>query len=104
MARQSPSDPNLHIFPILVFSIRILQATFEATLPYLLNEKRTSELGGAHMAFSLFRCDFLEGPTLDPLAPAQPKRNYPSPEWPQMLPLIISICRFMVGYLWKFVG
>jgi hypothetical protein len=45
-------------------------------------KKRPPERDGSQVAFSLFFCCFLEGPTLDPLAPAQSKHSLPFSAWP----------------------
>ena len=45
-------------------------------------KKRPPERDGSQVAFSLFFCGFLEGPTLDPLAPAQSKHSLPFSVWP----------------------
>ena len=44
--------------------------------------KQHPERDGSQVAFSLFFCGFLEGPTLDPLAPAQSKHSLPFSAWP----------------------
>ena len=44
--------------------------------------KQHPERDGSQVAFSLFFCCFLEGPTLDPLAPAQSKHSLPFSAWP----------------------
>ena len=45
-------------------------------------KKRHPERDGSQVGFSLFFCGFLEGPTLDPLAPAQSKHSLPFSAWP----------------------
>ena len=51
-------------------------------------QKRHPERDGSQVAFSTFCCGFLEGPTLDPLAPAQSKRSFSCSTWP------LKGCRF----------
>ena len=45
-------------------------------------KKRHPERDGSQIAFSLCCVCFLEGPTLDPLAPAQSKRSCSFSAWP----------------------
>ena len=55
---------------------------FDVTFCHFFNKKRPPERDGSQVAFSLFFCGFLEGPTLDPLAPAQSKHSLPFSAWP----------------------
>ena len=51
-------------------------------------KKRPPERDGSQVAFSLFFCDFIKGPTLAPPAPAESKQSLPFSAWP------LKGCRF----------
>ena len=57
-------------------------------------QKRHPERDGSQVAFSTFCCGFLEGPTLDPLVPAQSKSSLSCSAWP------LKGCRFY-SHFWN---